>query len=231
MSPFTIDQPELVSSVREVGPWFHQVDLGGGIRTRDIAPADGPQPLDHPQLRWGAVKNVLPADCSGLRILDLGCADGFFSVEMARRGAAEVISVDPWVRAVERVQFLKAHFGLEAIQPKTGTVYNLSEEWGRFDFVLMLALLYHLEHPLLGLQKVASVTDCIYLETLTVDDDRQSFMYLRQPEESASHFVPKWIPTRRCLKDMLRMCKFESIEEIPTPEPGRSICIARRGRG
>ena len=66
--------------VEELGPWFHQIDLGNGLMTRSIAPSPGPQPVDHPLQRWEKIMNELPADLSGMRILDLGSSDGFFSI-------------------------------------------------------------------------------------------------------------------------------------------------------
>ena len=55
-----------------------------GIATREIAPSVGPQPVDHPIRRWRVYEDVLPADMTGMRVLDLGSADGFFAIEMAR---------------------------------------------------------------------------------------------------------------------------------------------------
>ncbi len=62
--------------------WYHTVDLGGGLVTpgdydyRDQLPAFG-----------------FPADMSGMRVLDVGSATGFFAFEFERRGA-QVVSVE-----------------------------------------------------------------------------------------------------------------------------------------
>jgi tRNA (mo5U34)-methyltransferase len=219
----------LIEEVKRVGPWFHQIELTEAVRTRDVAPSPGPQPKDHPLPRWEQLRDEIPADLSGMRVLDVGCADGFFSIEMARRGAAEVVAVDPWAKAVARVAFVRDHFGLGAIAPRQGDVYGLDESYGRFDFILALALLYHLEHPLLGLQRMFPLSDVLYLESITVDDDDHSYLYLRHPDESGSHFVPKWLPTRRCLRDMLTWVGYASIEELPASSySGRSAYKARR---
>ena len=219
--------PEVViAELREVGPWYHQVDLGNGLRTRDVFPAEGPQPVDHPLTRWEAVRDHIPADLSGMRVLDVGCADGFFTVEVARRGADEVVATDPWAKAIARVDFLKRHFDLPAIRARKATIYDLDPAVdGRFDLALMLAVLYHLEHPVLGLQKLATVTDRVLLESITVDDEEKSYLYLRHPHESASQFVPKWLPTKRCLVDMLRWVGFTQVEEVPSGYPSRSVYL------
>lgn len=62
--------------------WYHTVDLGAGLVTpgihdyRDVLAAFG-----------------FPADMSGMSVLDVGSATGFFSFEFARRGA-DVVSVE-----------------------------------------------------------------------------------------------------------------------------------------
>ncbi len=222
-----LSQEEILRGVKEFGPWFHQMDLGHGIRTREIYPAPGPQPIDHPLSRWERLRGHLPGDLSSMRILDIGCADGFFSIEAARRGADRVLSLDPWKPAVQRCAFAARVLGLPAVDPQQATIYDLGPEYGSFDLVLMLAVLYHLEHPFLALQKVSQVTDVVYLESLTVDDRQESYLFLKEPDQQ-SHFIPKWIPTKRCLEDMLRWTGFTEFEELDDLGDKRSLYLARR---
>ena len=71
------DTSTLISKVKELGPWFHQIEVAEGVRTRDIAPSPGPQPRDHPLDRWIILEKVIPRDLSGLRILDIGALKAF----------------------------------------------------------------------------------------------------------------------------------------------------------
>ena len=65
--------------------WYHQIELAPGIVT------PGPH---HSAGALAAMDRVgLPREASHLRVLDLGCRDGFFAFEMERRGA-EVVGVD-----------------------------------------------------------------------------------------------------------------------------------------
>jgi len=73
-------------SIKNIGPWFHNVEVKNGVFTREISPMEGPQPISHPIARWEALKPHIPNNMSGLNILDIGSADGFFSVEFAKRG-------------------------------------------------------------------------------------------------------------------------------------------------
>ena len=49
--------PDLESRVRALDPWFHDIDLGGGVRTKVARCAD--EPLDHPRSTWDLVRPLL----------------------------------------------------------------------------------------------------------------------------------------------------------------------------
>ena len=82
-----MDREAVTQKIRELGPWFHHVEIMPGLWTRDIAPTEGPQAHDVPKGRWDAFEPYFPKDMTGLNVLDIGCAEGFFSIGMARRGA------------------------------------------------------------------------------------------------------------------------------------------------
>jgi tRNA (mo5U34)-methyltransferase len=73
---------EIWEKVSKIG-WYHTIDLGHGVVT--------PGFIDN---RDTAHLFGLPADLSGKRCLDIGTYDGFWSFEMERRGASEVIGID-----------------------------------------------------------------------------------------------------------------------------------------
>lgn len=218
---------EISKHVESIGPWFHQIDLGDGLFTRSIAPSPGPQPLNHPIPRWEKIESVLPADLSGLRILDLGSSDGFFSLEMARRGAKEIVAVDGAGKAIKRLEWVTRHLGLSTIRPVLADVYSLPQDLGEFDFVLMFALLYHVKEPLLCLETVSRLSDTLFLETIAVRDEENSHLKLQLPRTGVN-VIPKWFPTTRCLKDMLHWVGYDEIREISDGQDERPIYKAVR---
>ena len=59
--------------------WFHSVDLGDGVVTPGAK---------SPELLRAEFDSLgLPSDMTGLRVLDIGAWDGFFSFEAESRGA------------------------------------------------------------------------------------------------------------------------------------------------
>jgi tRNA (mo5U34)-methyltransferase len=72
---------QIQQHIRELGPWFHNLDLGG-FQT-------APQHFlgDYPRVKWQRFADALPADLHGQTVLDIGCNGGFYALEMKRRGA------------------------------------------------------------------------------------------------------------------------------------------------
>ena len=73
------------SAAAALGPWFHNIDLGGVQTAPDHFLGD------YPAVKWRRFAHAIPADLSGKTVLDIGCNGGFYSLEMKRRGAARVL--------------------------------------------------------------------------------------------------------------------------------------------
>ncbi len=140
------DHARLEERVRALGPWFHNLDLHG------VATAP-----DHPlgnflEEIWSHVERQIPADMSGMTVLDIGCNAGFYSQRLARRGAI-VLGVDHDERYLEQARFAAQVNGLD-IEFRRMDVYELDQLPGPFDCVLFMGVFYHLRYPLYGLDKV-----------------------------------------------------------------------------
>ena len=91
----------------------------------------------------------LPADLSGLRVLDAGCGTGALAVEAARRGA-QVVAIDlsPALVDVARQRVAEQL----ALNPVSGQIEFLSgdmlaPELGGFDYVVAMDSLIHYDEP------------------------------------------------------------------------------------
>lgn len=99
----------------------------------------------------------LPDDLTGKRVLDIGCAEGFFSFEAEKRGAREVIGIDSFPDSVRRFNITKAARQSNATAFLMN-VYDLEpRRLGTFDLVLFYGVFYHLKHPQLALERIRSV--------------------------------------------------------------------------
>jgi tRNA (mo5U34)-methyltransferase len=144
--------------------WYHRIDLGGGLITPGV---------DNSSLRLEQLK--LPKSLVGLSVLDVGAWDGFFSFEAERRGASQVVALDSysWTGAgwgtKEGFELARRALGSQ-VQDVELDVLDLSpERVGLFDVVLCLGVLYHMRHPILALERVASVTKRLLILETVVD--------------------------------------------------------------
>jgi tRNA (mo5U34)-methyltransferase len=109
----------------------------------------------------------IPVDLRGKRVLDVGAASGWNSFEMERRGA-EVVAVDC-------VEFEELHMARKLLGSKVDyRILDVDEltpdSVGRFDYVLFFGVLYHLRHPLLGLERICALTtEGAFVESFVTD--------------------------------------------------------------
>jgi hypothetical protein len=73
----------LAGEIAALGPWFHNLHLPDGTQT-----VPGHFLGDFPTFKWEQIRGHLPADLSGWTALDIGCNAGFYTFELARRGAS-----------------------------------------------------------------------------------------------------------------------------------------------
>ena len=156
-------QRRLEIEIAQLGPWFHNLHLPDGIET---APTHFLG--DFPRYKWRALAPHLPSRLDGWTALDIGCNAGYYSFELARRGAHVTgIDVDP--HYLKQAQWAAKELGLDqAIEFRQMQVYDLAHQSAAFDLVLFMGVFYHLRYPLLGLDIVASRTRrMLVFQTLT----------------------------------------------------------------
>ncbi len=166
---------------------------------------------------------MLPEDMTGMSILDIGCADGFFSLECAKRGAARVVSIDRSEKRISNLSFAAQCLEISTIEARTMSLYHL-DTTERFDLVLMLGVLYHLDHPLVGLEKISKVTDRLLLETAVSTDREDSSMVWGR----SIGYSDGWLPTKACVFDMLRACGFTKWTEGTRRSPKRMTLLCTK---
>lgn len=215
----------LEANIRDRGPWWHQIDLGYGLKTRDIAPEDLQDGnLDYPQPLWKHLERTIPQDLTGWSILDIGCSDGFFSLECIKRKALRVVSIDEDPRRIQNLNFVAERLGVKTVEARVQSIYELDPK-ERFDCVLMLGVLYHLDHPLLGLQRVSKITSRLILETTVLEGEEASVLHWRK---SPACREIGWNPSVQCLQDMLHAVKFKNLQEIPREGKDRVTYLCRK---
>jgi tRNA (mo5U34)-methyltransferase len=94
-----------------------------------------------------------------VRCLDMACNEGWFSVQLALRGASSVLGVDVREEHIAVSQTVQEAAGLSNLAFQKKNVFDLNaEELGQFEVTLCLGLLYHLADPVGALRVAKALT-------------------------------------------------------------------------
>ncbi|HEX6113955.1 MAG TPA: TIGR04290 family methyltransferase [Geminicoccaceae bacterium] len=236
MEPATELSPQTIERrVRELGEWFHNIDLRG------VPTAPHHFLGDYPAVKWRRFERALPADLHGMSVLDIGCNAGFYSIEMKRRGAERVVAIDSDVDYLNQARFAAEVSGVD-LELRELSVYDVGALGERFDIVLFLGVLYHLRHPLLALDLIHEhvARDLLVfqsmqrgsnaIEPLEADYPFTEVEVFDRPGFPKLHFIERryagdptnwWTPNRACSEAMLRSAGFAVIAR---PEEEVFIC-------
>lgn len=151
-------------AVAALGPWFHNLHLPDGTQT-----APNHFLGDFPSYKWARLGPHIPQDLNGWTALDIGCNAGYYTFELARRGA-HVTGIDVDARYLEQARWAAGQYGLEdRVTFQQMQVYDLARWEVKFDLVLFMGVLYHLRYPMLGLDIVTQkVGRLLVFQTLTM---------------------------------------------------------------
>ena len=149
-------------AIERLGPWFHNLHLPGNLETCPDHWAG-----DFPRWKWLEVAPHLPDDLAGWRVLDIGCNAGFYSFELARRGA-DVLGIDINPHYLNQARWAVEVFGLSTVRFEQRQVYDLHADGERFDLILFMGVFYHLRYPMLALDILARLRPRLMVfQTLT----------------------------------------------------------------
>ncbi|MDQ2833627.1 MAG: TIGR04290 family methyltransferase [Acidobacteriota bacterium] len=216
------DRERLQQRIEELGPWFHNIRLGG-IET-------APQHFlgDYPEVKFRNFRGALPQDLTGWSVLDIGCNGGFYSLEMKRRGASRVLGIDTDDHYLRQARFAAELTGLD-VSFERMAVWDVGALREKFDVVIFMGVLYHLRHPLLALDLIHEhvAKDMLLFQSMqrgsreiapiAGDYSFDSPAPFEEPGFPKLHFIERsyshdetnwWVPNRACVEAMLRSSGF-----------------------
>lgn len=213
---------EIRQLVASVPHWYHKIELAPGIVT-----PGGHESAESLKLLG------LPDSMTGMRVLDVGARDGFFSFECERRGA-EVVPID-YAPPEETGFVVAARILGSKLKPVQENVFDVTaEKYGTFDLVLFLGVLYHLRDPLRAIDQLRTVCrGRMILETHVIDEslllENGKTRQLKELHPALKNiplmqFYPGdslrgdatnyWGPNMRCVEAMLEEANFSVTRSI-----------------
>ncbi|HKU16991.1 MAG TPA: TIGR04290 family methyltransferase [Steroidobacteraceae bacterium] len=237
----TTSRHELRATIDALGPWFHNVHLPDGTQT-----APGHRFGDFPGFKWRKIEHAVPDDLHGWSVLDIGCNAGFYSIELARRGA-DVLGIDVEPLYLEQARWVAQQCGLQRqVQFMLADVYDLIWQRRTFDLVWFTGVFYHLRYPLLALDLVRRVTGRLLMfQAMTMPGEASievpRDLPLEQRDAMLQEGWPKmafiehrvagdatnwWAPSHACVEALLRSSGFRVVDR---PEHEFYVCSVAAG--
>ena len=189
-----------------VDGWYHYFKIGN-VETTNTRTTMNYQ-------MW--ISQIIPTDLNGMKILDIGANDGFYSFLCESRGAKRILAIDrnqPELtdtylkgenvcqydtilknkRQEERFQVLKKILNSK-VDYKVMNVYDLDSINETFDTALFFGVYYHLENPVLAFQKIfPKINDSLFLSGHIIES-KDPIMYLNDNKPHGG-----WFASSECL--------------------------------
>lgn len=191
--------------VAKVPHWHHTFEIYPGLVT--------PGSYD-PQFLLDMLG--LPADLSGMRVLDVGTSDGFFSVKLAQRGA-EIVALDYRSKEEHGFHVTELLNSNVNITYHRMNVYDIDpSKLGQFDIVLFLGVLYHLPDMIKVLYTLRQCCrGLLFVETHSENEFCRDISAARYYSGAtlANDHTNFWAPNRLCVLDMLHDTNFDVVKD------------------
>ncbi|WP_233560235.1 class I SAM-dependent methyltransferase [Oleomonas cavernae] len=199
--------------------------------------------------RSATAREIFPDDLTGKTVLDLGCNTGYFCFEAVKRGAARVVGYDHSPAAIKRARLLADCLGATVeFEVRDLNTFPVVE---KFDYILCLNVLHHLDNPLLVIeQTIAAARERLALEMAGLGFQtvrRRLFtasiaalfmgnapvIYVgRQPHTPGRDGIPKvkyFITPRALANILLRHSKtFARVERVKSKHKGRYLILGHK---
>ena len=150
---------DTIKHLAENGQWNCCYSFPNNINTRTYH-------VDSPGYNLNKWKRLEPLlddiNLTGKTVIDIGCGDGYYAIQCAKKEAKYVLGIDIDSLRISRGNLAKEVFNLNNVNFKCIDLYNDSIE--KFDIVMGLGLLHRLPDIEKCLQRMSLIADTIVLE-------------------------------------------------------------------
>ncbi len=223
---------ELIEQVNKLGrvqPWNHNYVLAHGIETR---PGDQ---VSHGKnlVKWQRIRPLLESIGMNSRaVLDVGCNEGYFSLQLAGMGA-EVLGIDVDRDRITKACFVQDVLGASRVRYDLMDIYSDEfAELGNFDVCLCMGFLHRIPDPFSAIQRLVAKTDIVLFEwkTLKFASHDEPFAYYTPSGyvEGDYYGTQYWIMSFACVEAILRRLGYDRFHRVDDPTFRRGILVAGR---
>jgi tRNA (mo5U34)-methyltransferase len=213
---------DLIEKIKSFEYWHYPFDLGNGVMIKTVC---SKEKLDLRDFIWPVALDLCGGSLERMRVLDVGCNAGFWSLQAHRSGAEYVLGIDARTVHIEQAQLVRDALGIspEQIEFRQMNVYDLSpESVGKYDLCLFLRVLQHLRNPLLALEKLRAICQAYVVIDVKMVRIDWPVLYLNDEDpdgslEGIDGLAAK--PSQLAVELMLNRSGFADVKMIPARQP------------
>jgi tRNA (mo5U34)-methyltransferase len=192
----------------------------------------GSYPIRHIEEAQEWRDSILPKDYTGKTVIDIGCANGYYSVAASQLGAEKVVAIDVDMRNFE----LSRNFVFEVfennVQFLNENVLNLVQwDSDQFDIAIFMGVIYHMKNPQAGIEAVAHVlkpSGEMYLETLILPGETEKVALFLEDSEINNDPSNWWQPSENCVMAMMRTAGLTDVVKLSNYGTNRGYFFGRK---
>src|SRR5215218_8748011 len=199
---------EIRQKVASFPRWHYQFDLRGNL-TPIHKEARVNRHTQRKKHFFDPVVSLSGGSLEGKRVVDLACNAGYWSLASIEAGADYVLGIEGRQMHVDQASFV---FEVKEVERDhydfvVGDIFETDfRQFGSFDVVLFLGLLYHISKPIELMEKISEVNDDILVIDTTLAKARGSFLKIvPQNPDSFMSAVDRSIalrPTKQAVRDL-----------------------------
>jgi SAM-dependent methyltransferase len=233
----------LRAKLADLGPWYVPFALGDPVvNTMEFTDNFGAAIFAEDnalrmqfrsELIGGTLTRVLGEEIRQMNVLDIGCNSGWFTFDLAERGAHSVDGVDLRAHNIDQARFLRDYFQLETARFEVADAMSFDDD-RRWDIVLNLGVLYHVTDPMRLLQRTYELCERFaVVDTICHPEPFSGFVLFDTKDASHPHEgreTWEFHPTYRGAIDALRYAGFREVVEIVATDSTASGLYRGGGR-
>ena len=206
-----------IDKLSEKEEWNHLYIFPHNIKTRDV---DINSP-GYNTNKWKRLEKIFDENIplKDKTVLDIGCSDGYFSIECANKGAKHVFGFDLDPLRIERAQFAKEVYNISNVDFEVMDLYDLKKDQ-KFDIVIGLGLLHRIPDLDKCLKKISKISTTSILEFKTLDSDEDKKEW--QGGETKGNIYNKlyYIPTQKYVIEKMKDLGFPHHKVVSDEKSG-----------
>src|SRR5215211_7034375 len=233
---------EIRQKIASFPRWHYQFDLRGNL-TPIHKEGRVNRHTQRKKLFFDPVVRLFGGSLEGKRVLDLASNAGYWSLASIEAGADYVLGIEGRQMHVDQANLV---FEVKEVERDRydfvlGDIFETDiRQFGTFDVVLCLGLMYHISKPVELMEKISEVNDDVLAIDTTMSLAHGSFLELRrEPTEGFRTAVDRGLvmhPTKQAVRDLVEEFGYSvtALEPVFRNERGefewmgRSFRIGRR---